>query len=97
MTKLLLPLLLIFSYFSGAEVYRSIDANGNVTFTDSPSQGENATPVEVQEPNSIRLRDNRANIYDRLNKNEEEKKESSDIDSETSSSAGEEEKFCTEH
>jgi len=36
---------------TGTQVFRSVDAQGNVVFTDTPSQ--NAKPVEIQAPSSV--------------------------------------------
>ena len=43
---LLFPLLLCSSYSVFAQVYKSTDAEGNVTFSDTPSTGSEAVQVE---------------------------------------------------
>jgi hypothetical protein len=43
---LLFPLLLCFSYTVFAQVYKSTDAEGNVTFSDTPSADSKAVEVE---------------------------------------------------
>jgi hypothetical protein len=43
---LLFPLLLCSSYTVFAQVYKSTDAEGNVTFSDTPSAGSEAVQVE---------------------------------------------------
>jgi len=40
-----------FAADNGTQVFRSVDAQGNVVFTDTPSQ--NAKPVDIQAPSSV--------------------------------------------
>jgi hypothetical protein len=53
---LLFPLLLCFSYTAFAQVYKSTDAEGNVTFSDTPSADSEAVQVEktnVADPTTV--------------------------------------------
>jgi hypothetical protein len=53
---LLLPLLLGLSFTAFAQVYKSTDAEGNVTFSDTPATGSEAVQVEetnVADPTKV--------------------------------------------
>ncbi|WP_095500161.1 DUF4124 domain-containing protein [Paraferrimonas haliotis] len=51
----LIVLLLFFSFFSSATVYRWVDENGKVHYSDEPKEGTNAEQVQLKPNSSIQL------------------------------------------
>lgn len=54
MERLLLILFLVCAWPAQAEIYRYIDADGNVTFSNDPPAGVDAEPVPLSSPNTIK-------------------------------------------
>lgn len=53
MSRLFLFVLLLLPLGSSAQIYKSTDEQGNVTFSDAPPPGTSGQPVELRETNTV--------------------------------------------